>query len=197
MIDLFLYIFSFRIKTLLIQILLITKEIQVWSMRRSQASMSVYWSYWNISGLCFDYLTYRLIHSIIKLWATTRLVLSEPMKEISKWMLSMRLDFQHWWKQQYKVISTAFQHCLNMAPMMLSKTVVKAFVLKDGLSTVIVTRSLFNFHNFLVSRFDDPNQRKNGWRPMILEWKKYWDKNNPFNPKSSSINIKIWWIWCH
>jgi len=47
-----------------------------------------------------------------------------------------------------------------MAPMMLSKTVEKVFVLKDGLSTVIVTRSLFNFHNFLVSRFEDPYQRK-------------------------------------
>ena len=30
-----------------------------------------------------------------------------------------------------------------------------------------------------------------GWHPMDSEWKKYRDENNPFNSKSSSINIKI------
>ena len=47
----FLYI---RIKTLLIQTLLITKETQVWSMQHSQASMSVCWSCWKISGLGYS-----------------------------------------------------------------------------------------------------------------------------------------------
>ena len=131
-------------------------------------------------------------------WLKKRLQVS-PWKGQSKSMRSTRLDFQHWWKQQFKDISIAFQHCLSMAPMMLLKTVERGSVLKVGHSIAIETKSLFNFRSFLENRLEIhflPNFFV-GSHPMDSEWKKYRDENNPFNSKSSSINIKIWWIWCH
>ena len=64
-------------------------------------------------------------------WLKKRLQVS-PWKGQSKSMRSTRLDFQHWWKQQFKDISIAFQHCLSMAPMMLLKTVERALCSRLG-----------------------------------------------------------------
>ena len=86
-------------------------------------------------------------------WLKKRLQVS-PWKGQSKSMRSTRLDFQHWWKQQFKDISIAFQHCLSMAPMMLLKTVERGSVLKVGHSIVIGTKSLFNFRSFLENRLE-------------------------------------------
>ena len=86
-------------------------------------------------------------------WLKKRLPVS-PWKGQSKSMRSTRLDFQHWWKQQFKDISIAFQHCLSMAPMMLLKTVERGSVLKVGHSIAIETKSLFNFRSFLENRLE-------------------------------------------